>query len=114
MKHNIGSGTKDQTVRLMIASSGIALGLFAKQRWLKALGSCAGRSVEVPLLQGFPLHDLAVRAYDVYNVKALRLTTTFAKENARQRWLCARIHFDKMTTLAESKIFNKSHAERIN
>jgi len=42
MKHNIGSGTKDQTVRFMIASSGIALGLFAKQRWLKALGFSLG------------------------------------------------------------------------
>jgi len=36
MKRNVGG--KDQTVRFMIASGGIMMGLFARRGWLKALG----------------------------------------------------------------------------
>lgn len=42
MQHNIGKGKKDQTVRFMIASGGITMGLFAKRGWLKALGFSIG------------------------------------------------------------------------
>jgi Inner membrane protein YgaP-like, transmembrane domain len=40
MKRNVGG--KDQTVRFMIASAGIMMGLFAKRGWLKALGFSIG------------------------------------------------------------------------
>ena len=40
MKRNVGG--RDQTVRLMIASAGIAIGLFAKRGWIKALGFSIG------------------------------------------------------------------------
>ena len=36
MKRNVGG--KDQTTRFMIASAGVAIGLFAKRGWIKALG----------------------------------------------------------------------------
>jgi len=42
MKCNVGH--KDQTVRFMIASAGIAIGLFAKRGWLKTLGFSIGGS----------------------------------------------------------------------
>jgi hypothetical protein len=40
MKRNVGG--KDETVRLMIASAGVTMGLFAKRGWLKALGFSLG------------------------------------------------------------------------
>jgi hypothetical protein len=40
MKRNLGH--KDRTVRFMIASSGISIGLFAKPGWLKVLGFALG------------------------------------------------------------------------
>lgn len=40
MKRNLGG--KDQTIRFMIASGGITMGLFAKRGWLKALGFSLG------------------------------------------------------------------------
>ena len=40
MKRNVGG--KDQTVRFMIASGAIAMGLFAKRGWIKALGFSMG------------------------------------------------------------------------
>ena len=40
MKHNVGG--KDQTVRLMVASGALMMGLFAKRGWLKALGFSVG------------------------------------------------------------------------
>ncbi len=40
MKRNVGG--KDQTVRFMIASAGITMGLFAKRGWIKALGFSIG------------------------------------------------------------------------
>lgn len=40
MKHNVGG--KDQTIRFMIASGGIMMGIFAKRGWLKALGFSLG------------------------------------------------------------------------
>jgi hypothetical protein len=40
MKRNVGG--KDQTARLMIGSAGIAIGLFAKRGWIKALGFSIG------------------------------------------------------------------------
>lgn len=42
MKRNVGG--RDQTVRFMIASAGLAIGLFAKRGWLKALGFSIGGS----------------------------------------------------------------------
>jgi hypothetical protein len=36
MKHNVGG--KDQTIRFMAASAALAMGMFAKRGWLKALG----------------------------------------------------------------------------
>jgi DUF2892 family protein len=40
MKRNVGG--KDQTARLMMGSAGIAIGLFAKRGWIKALGFSIG------------------------------------------------------------------------
>jgi hypothetical protein len=40
MKRNVGG--KDQTVRFMIASAGIMMGLFAKRSWIRALGFAIG------------------------------------------------------------------------
>jgi len=40
MKHNVGG--RDHGVRFMIASGGIAMGIFAKRRWLKAVGFSVG------------------------------------------------------------------------
>ena len=40
MKRNVGG--KDQTMRFMIASAGLTMGLFAKRGWVKALGMAVG------------------------------------------------------------------------
>ncbi len=40
MKHNVGG--KDQTIRFMIASAAISMGIFAKRGWIKALGFSLG------------------------------------------------------------------------
>jgi hypothetical protein len=40
MKRNVGG--KDHTARLMIASAGLAIGLFAKRGWIKALAFSIG------------------------------------------------------------------------
>jgi Inner membrane protein YgaP-like, transmembrane domain len=40
MKRNLGG--KDQTVRFMIASAGITMGLFAKRGWIRAVGFGVG------------------------------------------------------------------------
>lgn len=55
MKRNVGG--KDQTVRLMIASGGIAMGLFAKRGWLKALGfSIGGAELAAAIARYSPLN----------------------------------------------------------
>ena len=56
MKHNVGG--KEQTVRFMIASAGIMMGLFAKRGWLKALGFSIGGS---QLVTAITRHSLANR-----------------------------------------------------
>jgi len=60
MKRNVG--TKDQTVRLMIASAGIMMGLFAKRGWIKALGfSIGGTELATAITRRSPLNQLLGR-----------------------------------------------------
>ncbi len=60
MERNLG-GT-DRTVRLMIASGGIMMGLFAKRPWLKALGfGIGGGELAVALARQSPLNKLLGR-----------------------------------------------------
>ena len=40
MQRNVGG--KDRTVRFMIASGAIVMGIFAKRRWLRTLGFSVG------------------------------------------------------------------------
>ena len=55
MKRNVGG--KDQTVRFMIASGGIAMGLFAKRSWLKAVGfSLGGAELATAISRYSPLN----------------------------------------------------------
>lgn len=55
MRHNVGG--KDETIRLMIASAGIAMGLFAKRGWLKALGlSLGGAELATAITRYSPLN----------------------------------------------------------
>jgi len=57
MKRNVGR--KDQTVRFMIASAGIMMGLFAKRGWLKALGfSIGGTELATAITRRSPLNRL--------------------------------------------------------
>jgi hypothetical protein len=57
MKRNVGR--KDQTVRFMIASAGIMMGLFAKRGWLKALGfSIGGTELATAITRRSPLNQL--------------------------------------------------------
>ena len=57
MKRNVGR--KDQTVRFMIASAGIAIGLFAKRGWIKALGfSVGGTELATAITRRSPLNQL--------------------------------------------------------
>lgn len=57
MKRNVGS--KGQTVRFMIASAGIAIGLFAKRGWIKALGfSIGGTELATAITRRSPLNQL--------------------------------------------------------
>jgi len=63
MKRNVGKGTKDQTVRFMIASGGIMMGLFAKRGWLKALGfSLGGAELTTAIVRYSPLNTLLRRS----------------------------------------------------
>lgn len=60
MKRNVGG--KDQTVRFMIASAGIAIGLFAKRRWIKTLGfSIGGGELATAITRYDPLNHLIGR-----------------------------------------------------
>lgn len=60
MKRNVGG--KDQTVRFMIASAGITMGLFAKRGWLKALGfSLGGAELATAITRYSPLNHLVGR-----------------------------------------------------
>ena len=60
MKRNVG--TKDQTVRFMIASAGIMMGLFAKRGWIKALGfSIGGTELATAITRRSPLNQLLGR-----------------------------------------------------
>lgn len=55
MKRNLGG--KDQTVRLMIASAGVAIGLFAKRGWIKALAfSIGGTELATAIARYSPLN----------------------------------------------------------
>jgi Inner membrane protein YgaP-like, transmembrane domain len=55
MKRNVGG--KDETARLMIASAGIAMGLFAKRGWIKALGfSLGGTELVTAITRYSPLN----------------------------------------------------------
>ena len=56
MKRNVGG--KDQTVRFMIASAGITMGLLAKRGWLKALGfSIGGTELATAITRYSPLNE---------------------------------------------------------
>ena len=60
MKRNVGG--RDQTVRLMIASAGIAIGLFAKRGWIKALGfSIGGTELATAIARYSPVNELLGR-----------------------------------------------------
>jgi hypothetical protein len=60
MKHNVGG--KDQTIRFMIASAGIMMGLFAKRGWLKALGfSIGGTELATAITRYSPLNEVLGR-----------------------------------------------------
>jgi hypothetical protein len=60
MKRNVGG--KDQTVRFMIASAGITMGLFAKRGWIKALGfSLGGAELFTAIARYSPLNEMLRR-----------------------------------------------------
>lgn len=60
MKRNVGG--RDQTVRFMIASAGIMMGLFAKRGWLKALGfSLGGAELATAISRYSPLNSVLRR-----------------------------------------------------
>jgi hypothetical protein len=60
MKRNVSG--KDQTVRFMIASAGIMMGLFAKRGWLKALGfTIGGTELATAITRRSPLNQLLGR-----------------------------------------------------
>jgi len=60
MKRYVGG--KDQTVRFMIASAGITMGLFAKRGWLKALGfTIGGTELATAITRRSPLNQLLGR-----------------------------------------------------
>ncbi len=60
MKRNVSG--KDQTVRFMIASAGIMMGLFAKRGWLKAVGfSIGGTELATAITRRSPLNQLLGR-----------------------------------------------------
>ncbi len=61
MKRNVGG--KDQTVRFMIASSAITMGLFAKRGWIKALGfSLGGAELATAISRYSPVNQLLRRS----------------------------------------------------
>jgi hypothetical protein len=60
MKRNVGG--KDHTVRFMIASAGIMMGLFAKRGWIKALGfSLGGAELAVAITRHSPVNRVLRR-----------------------------------------------------
>ncbi len=60
MERNVGG--KDQTIRFMIASAGITMGLFAKRGWLKALGfSLGGAELATAIARYSPLNKVLGR-----------------------------------------------------
>jgi hypothetical protein len=60
MKRNLGG--KDQTIRFMIASAGITMGLFAKRGWIKALGfSLGGTELATAICRHSPLNKVLGR-----------------------------------------------------
>lgn len=59
MMRNVGG--KDQTVRFMIASAGITMGLFAKRGWLKALGFALGGAELATAISRFSVLNQALR-----------------------------------------------------
>jgi len=60
MERNVGG--RDQTVRFMIASAGLAIGLFAKRGWIKALGfSIGGTELATAIARYSPLNAVVGR-----------------------------------------------------
>jgi hypothetical protein len=60
MKRNVSG--KDLTVRFMIASGGIMMGLFAKRGWLKVLGfGIGGTELATAITRRSPLNQLLGR-----------------------------------------------------
>ena len=60
MRRNVGG--KDQTVRFMIASAGIMMGLFAKRRWIRALGfSIGGGELATAISRYSPMNEMLGR-----------------------------------------------------
>ncbi|HYH01384.1 MAG TPA: DUF2892 domain-containing protein [Terriglobales bacterium] len=60
MRRNLGG--RDQTVRLIIASAGITMGLFAKRGWLKALGfGIGGTELATAISRYSPLNSILGR-----------------------------------------------------
>ena len=56
MKRNVGG--KDQTVRWMVASAAVAVGVFAKRKWVKALGfSIGGAELATAITRYSPLNE---------------------------------------------------------
>ena len=55
MKRNLGG--KDRTIRYMIASSGISIGLFAKRGWIKALGFAIGGAELATAISGYSVFN---------------------------------------------------------
>lgn len=55
MRRNLGG--KDRTVRFMIASSGISIGLFAKRGWIKALGFAIGGAELASAIAGYSVFN---------------------------------------------------------
>lgn len=53
MRRNVGG--KDQTVRFMMGSAGVAVGLFAKRGWLRALGFSIGGSALASAISRYSL-----------------------------------------------------------
>lgn len=59
MKRNLGG--RDQTVRFVIASAGITMGLFAKRGWLKALGFSIGGAEVATAITRYSLLNRVLR-----------------------------------------------------
>jgi len=59
MKRNVGG--KDQTVRFMIASGALMMGLFAKRGWIKAFGFALGGAELATAISRYSIINDALR-----------------------------------------------------